>query len=851
MRPRRRRQPRFGSHSALRSDSRAGLRRWATSVPPAFLLMNALFVFGMVAVGLWAAWPIYQSAYFFVTAGVAIGAGSAIAWIGLQRSWSAFTLLLVTVGAYLLLGVPAAIPSALTSIPAVGNGVGTLIAATVLSWKELVTISIPVGDYQSMLVPLFILTLAVTTAALSLAWRAERMHVLTIPVVLTLQVFGVLAGPRQVSSPAVVGPLSVPAPRESLIGLAAFLLAVGFLAWRARNARRVALRVARQATGVRQLASGWLSRARRSGLVVGTLVLAAALAVPLAASAVRTADRDVVRTGIDPAVTLREYVSPLSQYRSFLTGSLYDTTLFSVAGASGELSRLRLAVLSHYDGQVYRVVDPVTGTHDQSTAFARVPNIRVVDGAHGSHGVPASATITAGDYSGVWLPLAGSLTRIDFAGEHRDALMDAFYYSGTTDAGVELRTLSAGDSYTFETRIDDNVTPLTELTAPVGGDGLVNDDLIPDSLVAWVSAQGLGSDGAALAELISLLRERGYLSHALDAPPADAGWTSDLAGYAFAPSLSGHSVDRIDALFSALLTKQNALQADAAALVGAASPDNAALVAAVGDDEQFAVAAALLASHLGFPSRVVLGFALTAAEGDTSAIPACTAGVCAGKNLSAWLEVQGSDGRWTPVDVTPQHEHPLSPNDEQLRDPQIPTEVLQADAAEQAPPEANPTGGDERAADDKPDVVDLSWLIGILKIVGISLLVLLVILTPFLAIIGAKFQRRRERKRGRTATARIAGGWDEYVDATVDHGMRAPGSLTRTEFASLQGSAGGGTLATLADEAVFGPVPPAAADSDAFWALVDAERAALQRDATKRKRLRATISLRSFARALR
>lgn len=802
-----------------------------------FVLINALFVFGMVAVGLWAAWPIYQSDYFFVTAGGAVLAATVIAAVGMRRAWSWFTLLLVTVGVYLVLGVPLAIPDALTSLPAFGSGLVKLVAASALSWKELVTISIPVGSYQTMLVPLLILTLGVTTAALSLAWRAERLHALAIPVVFVLQLFGLVAGSSRVSDELTLGLVTIPAPRESLIGVAAFLLAVGFLVWRAYYARQSALRQATQATGVRRIAHGWLPRARRGALVGGTLILATVLAVPLVSSVIRPAERDVLRTGIDPAVTLREYVSPLSQYRGYVTGDLYNTPLFTVSGASADMSRLRMAVLSHYDGQVFRVVDPVTGDNDQSTAFARVPGVREV-GATG--GAAASATITAGSGSDVWLPLAGSLTRIDFSGPRRDALTDAFYYSDNTDAGVELQALAPGDSYSFDTRIDTNAAPLSSLKQPSTGGELVDSALIPDSLVNWVQAQGVSADGAGLAELITRLRERGYLSHSLDTPAAGSGWASELAGYSFAPSLAGHSVDRIDSLFTSLLEKQTA----------SGSADNAKLVAAVGDDEQFAVAAALIAAHLGFPARVVLGFSLSNPDGDPDAIPACSGGVCAGKNLTAWLEVQGADGRWTPVTVTPQHDNPLAPSDEQLRDPQIPTTVLPAEASEQTPPEANPTTGDATATNDKPDVADLGWLVGILKAVGIILLALLILLTPALAILGAKRQRRRERKRGRGSAAQIAGGWDEYVDTAVDHGLAAPANLTRTELAALHQSARGAVLATLADEAVFGPISPVQADSDSFWDLVDSERDALGQDATRRNRLRAALSLRSFARVL-
>ena len=799
------------------------------------LVINALFVVLMLLVAVWAAWPIYQDNSYLVMAAGAIAAGILLAWLARARGWSWFSLLLATLGVFLLLGVPLAVPSALSSVSGALGGLLDLVTATVFSWKELVTISLPVGSYQTLLVPAFVLFLGGTTAALTLAWRGGRRYALAVPLIFAVQLFGLVFGSSAVSAPLSVAGFSVPAPRESLIGLAALLLGFGFLAWRTHLARSEALNLVARTTGVRRTPGGRGGRVRRGALAFGVLVLAIGVSLGGLSAVASTPAREVLRSSIDPAVELREYVSPLSQYRSFFSAERYDEELFTVTSAEGDpASRVRLAVLSHYDGEVFRVVDPRSGVSDQDTAFARVPHSR------GSASGGRATAFAISGYQGVWMPGTDALSSIRFAGERAATLSDGFFYNAGTASGIQLNALESGDRYTIISPSEADTTDLAGLARPaaasrLGASQLIDESLIPASLGDWVTAQEVSSDGAGLAELVSRLRERGYLSHALTTPTAQS-WTADLGDYQFSPSLSGHSVARIDALFTALLEKQN----------NTTSTENSQLVAAVGDDEQFAVATALLAQHLGFESRVVLGFSLAAAE---SAAPgACVDGVCSGRNLAAWVEVAGAAGSWITVDATPQFHNPLAPIDDATRDPQYNTEVLPEGATEQRAPEANPSNGEDQQVDEPVTDTDLAWLFAALKIGGISLAALLVVSTPFLVILGAKLKRRRDRARAPDVSARFAGGWDEYVDAAVDRGLADQGSMTRVEIARHYQSAGGKMLAALADQAVFGEVPPVASDSDAFWALVTAERAGLAASGTRRDRWRAALSLRSFSR---
>ncbi|MBB5639496.1 transglutaminase domain-containing protein [Cryobacterium roopkundense] len=797
-------------------------------------VLTGVLVVAMMLVAVWAAWPIYRdSSYLLMSAG-ALGAAVLIAAFGAARSWSWFTVLLVTLGAYLVLGVPLAVPSALASVPAALAGLLDLVTASVFGWKELVTIQLPVGSFQALLVPAFSLFLFGTTAALSLAWRSPRWHGLAVPLVCGIQLFGLVFGSSAVSAPTTIVGLTVPAPRESAIGVAALLLAFGYLAWRTHLARSRALDLATRSSGVQRTPGGLGGRVRRLGFALGVLALAVGVTLAGVSAVPGTPQRDVLRSGIDPVVDLRDYVSPLSQYRSYFSTDTYDTELFRVVPAADTaVPRVRLAVLSHYDGEVFRMIDHRTGDSDQTTAFARVPHTL------GSTDGTLSTGFEILGYRGVWMPGAGPLASIRFAGAHAAALGDGFFYNAGTAAGIQLNPLAEGDRYTMVSERQADAAGLADLARPAAGPTAAEEALLPASLGDWVTAQQVGNDGAALAELVNRLRERGYLSHALSVPPAES-WTADLGDYTFSPSLSGHSLARIDDLFTSLLEKQNSTD----------STENSQLVAAVGDDEQFAVATALLARYLGFDSRVVVGFNLAApvASEVNLTAPACPGEVCSGGNLSAWVEVAGSEGGWVTVDATPQHENSLSPIDDATRDPQYSTEVLPEGATEQRAPDANPTSGEDQQEEDPVSGPDLAWLFAALKIAGISLLAVLVVCTPLLVILGAKLKRRLDRARAENVSARFAGGWDEYVDTAVDLGFADQGSMTRVEIATRYESAGGRVLAALADQAVFGPEPPQASDSEAFWTLVAAERARFAANATRRERLRAALSLRSFSR---
>ena len=143
---------------------------------------------------------------------------------------------------------------------------------------------------------------------------------------------------------------------------------------------------------------------------------------------------------------------------------------------------------------------------------------------------------------------------------------------------------------------------------------------------------------------------------------------------------------------------------------------------------------------------------------------------------------------------------------------------------------------------------DFALLWPTLRLVIAGLLVLALLLGPFLIAIGAKAARRRSRRSQGTPAARIAGGWDEYVDAAIDAGRDAPRVLTRPELAALLATSTGAGLAETADRAVFSGSAAADEDAAAYWALVDAERRTFIREHGFWRGVGATVSLRSFFR---
>ncbi|MDP3208502.1 MAG: transglutaminase domain-containing protein, partial [Rhodoglobus sp.] len=121
-----------------------------------------------------ALWPIYASQSFLILVAVALVLGTAIAILGATLRWPGFVVALATVGVFFVVGVPLAVPSqAQFGVLPTFGGLVDLLAGVALGWKQLLTITLPVGDYEALLVPALVLVLGTVVLGLSIALRAK------------------------------------------------------------------------------------------------------------------------------------------------------------------------------------------------------------------------------------------------------------------------------------------------------------------------------------------------------------------------------------------------------------------------------------------------------------------------------------------------------------------------------------------------------------------------------------------------------------------------------------------------------------------------------------------------------
>ncbi|MGO4300061.1 transglutaminase-like domain-containing protein [Leifsonia sp. RAF41] len=747
-------------------------------------LVDVLFAVAAVALGAWAFWPVYQSTAFVVMLVGTLVLGTAIGVVGWAWRLPSILIAGLMVLVYLGIGVQLAVPSEAAAGGLLPSGAGfvDLVQGTWLSWKQLVTISVPVGSYQALLVPAFILTLLATVLTVTIALRSSRPELAAVPPVL-LVVAAILLGSSVASVPL----------------LLLLTLFVVLLVWLIR------FRLVRRSAAIRSLReqSGQLVESRSERRSTALLTAAGATVMLLAAAAGGVAaaallpppgGREVVRTAVEQPFDPRKYPSPLSGFRSYLEPAKAREAMLTVNGLPAD-RRLRIATLDTYDGVTYSV-----GSGDVTSAsgsFTRVP-YRLDQGA--TKGKATTTTVVVRDYRGPWLPGSGQLEQVQFSGQHAGDLAGAFFYNDVTGTGAVTTSLHSGDAYVMQSVVKPLLAVSQLGKVQPGTDSVPRPSVVPDELQSVLQkyTAGVSGAGAKLAAALRGLANDGYISHGI--------------GPSEPPSRSGHGADRI----TELLTD----------------------VPMLGDQEQYAVTAALMARQLGFPARVTVGF--VAPKDTTSSAVTFT-----GSDISAWIEVQTNSG-WVTVDPTPplRPVPPKQPDQPtQISRPQTNVQPPVDDNPQRndEPPQAQVDPSNQP----KPDVV-LETLLAILVIAGWTVLVLALVASPFLAVLAAKWRRRVLRRSAATARERIVGGWREFADAAVDHGYDPPPAATRVEFADTIGGSRAHALAKVADRATFSGVAPTPAEAQSVWKAVDDLRGQLAKRDTRWKRLLAAVSLRSL-----
>ena len=752
-----------------------------------FVATNTVMLWLATAIAATALWTTYRSLQLVILVVVATLVGSGIAILSARLRWPAWVVLGVTLVAYLVIGVPLAIPDrAILGVMPSLQGIQELIAGTALSWKQLLTITLPVGSYQALLVPALVLVLGTVTIGLSVALRA-RWGELAAFAPAVLYVMAILFGPGFATWPL-----------ASSLGLLAAIL-LWLIWWRSFRRRESIRLLAAQAldadgrpletvqdhafVGFRTLVSAALIM-----LLAGGAAVAATTVVP------PTGQREVLRTAIQQPFDPRDYPSPLSGFRHYEQPKTAGSTVFSVTGLPKD-GRIRIATLDTYDGIVYSVGNDAISS--DSGSFTRVPYTFDQSGVRGSK---VSLTVTIGKYTGVWVPTIGEFESISFSGSDAATLRDSFYYNNTSGTAAVLTPLAAGDRYTINAI--DPVQPSTSQVSSLrpGSVQVPQVGVLPDQLSTtldeWV--KGVTGPGAQLEAMLAALKKNGYISHGVSVTDP--------------PSRSGHAADRI----TELLTDQRM----------------------IGDQEQYAVTAALMARQLGFPARVVFGFAPT----DVNSTGATA---IHGDDVSAWIEVDTTQYGWVTLDPTP----PVRTIP--AEQPQEPTRIARPQTPVQPPvddPGLRNTQVPPDTTQDAPAAL-APWLVillAILTVLGWVVLGAAIVLSPFIAIVVAKVRRRRLRRTAGGPIDRISGGWDEYEDAVVDRGFEPPTAATRTEVAAAIGGMRPLVLAAITDRAIFSPGNPNEDEADNVWRSVSELVAALDDDRTRWQRIRAAISLRSL-----
>ncbi|GAA2227375.1 transglutaminase-like domain-containing protein [Herbiconiux moechotypicola] len=754
---------------------------WAKAVDCGVLA--ALLVIGVLGFG-----PAFGGSGYLVAGVGGIVLGLALGVAGALLRWNGIVLTAVALGVYLVFGGPLAAPGTtiLGVVPTLDT-LRTLVLGLVFSWKDVLTLVTPVGQFDSVLVVPFVSALVTSVVAVSLALRLRpsRAAWALVPAA-ALLVTGIAFGTREAAFPAVLGLVFVG-------------LALCWAAWRRQDARAWAARetAVGGADGSAPPAGNGTS-ARRTRLAAAAGMVVAALAAGFVAGGllVPATAREVLRDHIEPPLDLHDYASPLVGFRSVVRDQ-GDESLFEVTGLP-DGARIRLATLDGYDGTVYDVAGDGSNGSGQ---FVRVSS----DIANDAEGERTTLEVSITGLDGVWLPDAGQLDSLEFTDGRVEQLEGALHYNAATGTALDTAGLAEGDSYTLET-----VLP------PVFNDEQLSSRAV--SSVTLPRASGVPDDiGALAAEYVADAETPVQQVRNIAAGlAADGFFSHGLEGEAV--SRAGHGAERI------------------ASLVGAEQM--------VGDDEQYAVTMALMVRSLGMPARVVMGFypSQYAAAGESLEIT--------GDDVHAWVEVPFDGAGWVAFDPTPPEDQvPLDEAPQPKSDPKA--QVLQPPPPPQEPAELPPDIRTEDTAQDEVEEEGFDYLPVFLAAGGVLGLLIVVFGPLVVIALVKLAQRRRRRRAPRAADRVSGGWDEIVDRAGDLGSRTPAGATRRDDARQLSAAyptAGLVAVAERADGTVFGPGEPTAAEVEQYWTEVDAAVRSMTRSTRWWRRIAARWSVRSLAR---
>lgn len=721
-------------------------------------------------------------------AGIVVGTVAAV--VGSLLRLGVVTTVLLGIVLYFLVGTPFVMPGAalVGVLPSLTSLAGLAVGA-VHGWADILTIQAPVeAPAYVAAVPYAAATVvSLVGGLLVLRWLPSKRTPLRAAVVLIGPVLLLLSGILLGTDESFLA---------AVRGVAFAAIALAWIAWR---------------RGATVEASGdGAARLRRRRLTGSAAVVAGAVALGAVAGlavAPITPDRFVLRDRVVPPFDPLEFPSPLAGYRSY-TKDLAEEPLFRVTGLEPG-DTLRLAAMDSYTGRLWNVAGPdqaaaeggysIVGTTLPAPALADLGSARTVE-------------IEVLGYDDVWLPTVGYGSGLELLDEGTTSRGGDLRYNAEAGTAVFTTGVGAGAEYRLESRIQREPDDTALVDVPVAQLDLPVVENLPD-VVAAKAEEYAGDATSPVEQLRAIergLKTNGFLSH---------GLASDAV-----PSRAGHGADRLIELFTRTQM--------------------------VGDEEQYAAAMALMVRHLGYPARVVMGYAPEVTEGDDEV-------EVLGADVTAWVEVPFEGVGWVSFRPTPDNiDVPQEQTPKPKSEPQ--PQVRQPPRAEQAEDELLTTVEiDDTDDEDRDRPFQLpAWAWVVIASVGIPAAAMLL---PMLVVALAKRRRRRIRRRG-AADRQAAGAWEELVDRYAELGFEPPERASRLQAArelerqldeqglgSVRLADGGVRLASLAatvDRDVFGGGAVEGGTVERRWSEADAAAAAVSAAAGRLRRLVARYRLR-------
>ncbi|GAA1832934.1 transglutaminase-like domain-containing protein [Agromyces salentinus] len=650
---------------------------------------------------------------FLLAAAAGLVIGTLAALVGTLLRLGVLTTVLLGLAAYFVLGTPFTMPDAalFLVLPSVTSLAGLAIGA-VYGWADILTIGTPVeAPYYVAVVPYFAAwVVSLVGSMLVLRWLPRRRTVLRSAVILIGPVLLFVSGILLGTDEAFFA---------GLRGVAFAVIALVWLAWR-RGAD-----VETDGAGARKLRS---QKVRGSAIVVAGAVVIGAVA-GLAVAPV-TPDRFVLREKIVPPFDPLEFPSPLAGFRNY-TKDLAEEPLFTVTGLEPGDS-IRLASMNSYTGRLWNVAGP--GDSDDDGGYA-ITGPTLPQPQLATLGSARSIQVDVQSYADVWLPTVGYGSDLLLDDADSAARTGDLRYNAAAGTAVLTSGVDEGASYRLDARVQAEPSDGELADVPVALIELPPVENVPDV----VTAKGEEYAGDAVTPIEQLrniergLKTNGFLSH---------GLASDAVA-----SRAGHGADRLIELF----TRSSM----------------------VGDEEQYAAAMALMARQLGYPARVVMGFAPEIGEDEDSVD-------VLGEDVTAWVEVPFEGVGWVSFRPTPDEvDVPQEQTPKPKSEPQ--PQVRQPPRAEAVEDELLSTVEiDDTDDEDKDREFRIpGWVWVATASLGIPLAI---IFLPMLFVTLAKARRRRKR-RARPNEVAAAAAWDELVDRYAELGFEPPARSSRLQTA--------------------------------------------------------------------